>query len=176
MKSLILAHPIKIIGIAAFILLGVSVAYKIVAFARDPFGPATIIREEIPLTVERARAKDCPIPLPDSARNVQFDFYCEFIDLDMLVRFEAPAGECRAFAQQLVDTHRTEEKRPSIKVSFESISSPPKDDLKDTEFGPVPWFDVASISEGVTAIVPVGNYAQIWIDDKRGVFYFRQTD
>jgi hypothetical protein len=176
MKSWILSHPVKAIGIAALILMCSFVAFKIVSFVRDPFGPATIIREEAPLTVNQARAKDCPIPLPDSAKNVEFAYYSEWINLEILVRFQAPADDCRAYAQQLVNAEAKEQKRPSVKISFDPVTSPPKFDPEVDLLGPVPWFDIKQMSQGMTAIVPIGNYAQIWIDDKRGVFYYRQTD
>jgi len=165
-------------GFAIFISAGSFVTYRIVRFVRDPFGPPEIVREEKPLAVEQARAKNCPILLPDDAKNVQFASFSEFIAYDIMVRFEAPPNEGRDWAQHLVDLDAKEHKQPSTKIRLDPFN--PKamqvSDPQAMDLGPVPWFDTTHITNGVTAIVPIGNYCQIYIDDQRGIFYYLQTD
>jgi len=142
----------------------------------------------IPLTVEQARQQDCPIPLPDSAHNVQWVFAAGGLQaLEILVRFEAPVDVCRAHVQTVFDAwtkhwfergaqgQRMNPWPPSPLMPLSSLTSKPAPEDHDMA-GRATWFDVDHITKGSTAGVVGGSGPQIWIDEDRGIFYYKLTD
>ena len=131
-----------------------------------------------PLTVEQARQQDCPIPLPDNARNVQFVVASGGMQaLEILVRFEAPVDICKSHVQIAFDAWAKQTQRPLHPLSLVPLNYTPPPEDKDM-VGKAPWFDVDKIGRGLKA--GNGNDSsydtQFWIDEERGVFYCKITD
>ena len=74
----------------------------------SPFsGKPEILQSVQPETVEQARRR-VPVSmmrLPDSAKNVEYAFYAEWIAIVEVVRFEAPVRDCRVVAEEIVAKH-----------------------------------------------------------------------
>jgi hypothetical protein len=141
-----------------------------------------------PLTVEQARQQNCPIPLPDSAHNVQWGFAAGGLQaLEILVRFEAPVDVCRAHVKTVFDAwtkhwfergaqgQRMNPWPPPPWMPLSSLTSKPAPEDHDMA-GRATWFDVDDIAKGSTAGVVGGSGPQIWIDEDRGIFYYKLTD
>jgi hypothetical protein len=128
-----------------------------------------------PLTVEQARRAECPIPLPDSAQNVQFVFAAGGIQaLEILVRFEAPLPDCRDEARR--DFEHEENLmgfHPPSPQQLKPILRAPRPEDHDM-VGRAAWFDIENIRQGVSAYD--GGNTQIWIEESRGGFYCKITD
>jgi hypothetical protein len=131
-----------------------------------------------PLTAEQARHLDCPIPLPDSARNVQFVVASGGLQaLEILARFEAPVDVCKSHVQVAFDAWAKQTQRPLHPLPLVPLDySPPPED-KDM-VGKAPWFDVDKIEHGLKAGNGTGTSyeTQFWIDEDRGIFYCKITD
>jgi hypothetical protein len=114
-----------------------------------------------PTNVQQARKFGCPIPLPDSAKNIQFGTAGAFKSYEYLVRFEASPEECRAFI-----------KEQAVYLNANGDMTPIREAPQPEEamFGKTPWFDIQNIKRG--EMMTKGN--EIWIDDDRGVFYYRR--
>ena len=146
-----------------------------------------------PLTVEEARREHCPIPLPDSAHNIQFAIgYGGMQDYIILVRFEAPVDVCRSHVQTIVDAHAMLDKFATQDVSLKRITDTPLP-IKNNLLGRATWFDVEKIRNGWTTANGFGHsvwlkeeskptlnelimrirsrYPQVWIDEDRNIFY-----
>ena len=125
-----------------------------------------------PLTVEQARQENCPIPLPDSARHVQFVYASGGLQaLEILVRFEAPVDVCRGHIAIVFGANQ-----PAVlPLQLTPIKSTPAPEDHDM-VGRATWFDVERIKNG-TSTGPAGDWEpQIWIDEDRGIFYYKLTD
>jgi hypothetical protein len=134
-----------------------------------------IVRTSGPVSLDQA--KDCPIPLPASARNIQyyrriqFNFFIEF------VKFEAPVQDCLGHVKTVQDDWRKTFDEHNFYPLGPSgpIKEPPMRCYLAEEQG-VTWFDRETIQEGIT-VGSVGSCApMIWIDTKRGIFYYLLTD
>jgi hypothetical protein len=126
-----------------------------------------------PLTVEQARQQDCPIPLPNSARNVQFVVDSGgLIALEILVRFEAPVEICRNHVHVAFDAWEKQNQHllmPSL-IAIDHTPSPEDKDM----VGRASWFDVEKIKHGLRTDSSYD--IQFWIDEDRGIFYCKITD
>lgn len=127
-----------------------------------------------PLTVEEARREGCPIPLPDSARNVKFETISGgIISFEMLIRFEASPEVCRAEVQTVLSAKTPPRRGPAPGLEVLRFRAMPED---NDMAGRAAWFDVERINHGLTADdSPASNY-RFWIDEDRGVFYCKLTD
>ena len=126
--------------------------------------------------VTLAEAKDCPIPLPDSARNIQFYTWRQLNLFVEYVRFEAPPQDCLGHVQAVLEDWRNK---------FDDSTYPNPAPLKDIEETPretcakqydITWFDVRNIRTGKAAGGGGSGIPMIWVDTERGVFYYRLTD
>jgi hypothetical protein len=130
-----------------------------------------------PLTVEEARRDDCPIPLPDSAHHVQFAFAAGGLQaLEILVRFEAPPDVCRRQVQVVFDHWAYQNKTAAYPLLLRPLTKrllPEKKDMvPDTS-----WFDIEQIEQGSSASGPAGSWQpEFWVDENRGIFYYKMTD
>jgi hypothetical protein len=119
-----------------------------------------------PLTLAEART-ETSFDLPDSAKNIQYGCYSEFIAFIELVRFEAPVEDCKAHALKLVRKHSL---KPLRKVSLaEGV-------LSDIQPLKAPWFRPQEIRAPLMAGEPGSHQRMIWIDEENGVFYYQMTD
>ena len=122
-----------------------------------------------PLTVTEARQLHCPIPLPDSAKNIQFAYACGGLQaFEILVRFEALPPVCRAHFQALTNSS------PANLRPINSVSSRAVTDMFNA--GKTSWFDIQNIVHGETKDNTPYDNKHFWIDDDRGVFYYNDCD
>jgi hypothetical protein len=131
-----------------------------------------------PLTVQQARQQGCPIPLPDSARNVQFVYASGGLQaLEILVRFEAPVDVCQKQVQTVFDAWAKQTQRSLHPLPLVPLVYPPEPEDHDM-VGRASWFDVEKIERGLKA--GDGSDAsydtQFWVDEGRGLFYCKITD
>ena len=131
--------------------------------------------EDVPLTVTRARELGCPIPLPDSARNVQFAYYHHWIEFEMDVRFEASPEICKEHVKTVIEANAKNYKWLPHPTDLIPVTSMPPINNHDG-LGVIPWFDIDNITHGVGRSGQGSYDPDIWIDDDRGIFYYRITD
>ena len=94
------------------------------------------------------------------------------------MRFEAPKEDCLATVAKAVEAYHYSGMTPDAVVELSQIRTiaTGRDHLKEVADFPVPWFDPENIKEGVEAGKRGSYTPKIWIDTKRGVFYFQYTD
>ncbi len=127
-----------------------------------------------PVSVERARRR-CPIPLPASARNVQYKTFRFWVAYEEYVRFEAPVEDCVAHVPVVIRQWNADS--PS---DLRQTSETPQP-LEQAPRHPgmlldVPWFDVENIKKGLSAGAGGPLVPTVWVDSQRGVFYYMVTD
>lgn len=121
------------------------------------------------------QADDCPIPLPQGAKNIrfykrfQFNFFVEF------VRFEAPADVCLKHIRPALSACETFDYLRDEVEPVRDLEKPPHRKFFAQEFG-VTWFDPHTIRKGVTAGGGGSGIPTIWVDTERGVFYYEVSD
>jgi hypothetical protein len=167
---------IVLIGIAFFLALRVS---SIGVVTTTP----TIYQSDQPETVEQARQRLARVlPLPDSAKKVQYALYYEWIAVTELVRFEAPVEDCCAIAKQIVDQHNAKQPRGSWQMpGLRPIVPDGQDRDRPTRVSDMPelsapWFAPDTIRKGLVAGANGSHTPAMWIDSERGVFYYQYTD
>ena len=129
------------------------------------------------LTVDQARQQDCPIPLPDSARKVQFVVASGGLQaLEILVRFEAPVDVCKSHVQTVFEANARKMGFPLHALPLVPLDHTPSPEAGDM-VGQAPWFDIDKIEHGIKAGNGTASFEpQFWIDADRGVFYCKITD
>jgi len=140
-------------------------------------GPREVDRYATPLTVEQARQEDCPIPLPDSARKVQFVVASGGLQaLEILVRFEAPVEVCKSHVQTVFEMNDLHKGFPRLDRLLVPLDRTPPPEVGDM-VGKAPWFDIDKIAHGLKAGNGSVSYEpQFWVDEDRGAFYCKITD
>ena len=124
-----------------------------------------------PLTREKALHKT-GLPLPSSAKNIQYVSYACFQDFESYVRFEAPPADCYTTAQVIFDQHM--KANPKFVVpEFRPVSHPSP--MRSARLKTA-WFDTENIAKGSAAGERSSWQPQIWIDDERGIFYYKVVD
>lgn len=121
-----------------------------------------------PATPSQAQAYT-GVPLPAEAKNIGVASYRQWIEFAQYVRFEAPVDVCLKYAAvvapgaalQPVDDYQLERDARPIREGV----------LKDFV-----WFDLAKAKNVVGAGGTPNQMANVWVDQDRGVFYFRKTD
>ena len=126
-----------------------------------------------PLAVRQAR-QYLNIALPDTATNVQFARYRNWLAVLDFIRFEAPSEDCLATAKTILAQHNAN--NPDMPVAGLSASLNPDWVVDDTSPLTVPWFDPDTIPKGQSG----GNFDSqepvVWVDTVRGIFYYQLTD
>jgi hypothetical protein len=164
------AHLICSIGFNG----GILVALVILAFISYSLAFNDTVRQDGPLTVERARQIGCPISLPDSAQKVRFAYVHDWFTREAYVRFDASADDCRDQAKIVFQDHEANKTLLLPHTEFEPVTNPPKIDVSG-EIGPLRLLNVERIVDGVVKTDRTGRMT-IWIDDDKGVFYCKITD
>lgn len=154
---------IALIGILALGAVLAGLAYSALIFG--PSGPV-IDQTSAPTTREEA-IKHCPIPLPESARRIQYFSYRQMMSDMVFVRFEAPVSDCYACATSLFERFAYD--RAHRSPTFQPISRP--ESMKQRIRVCPPWFDLDRDSEWVVAGKGGSGEPKVWIDKKAGVFY-----
>ena len=126
-------------------------------------------------------SSSCPIPLPLTARNIQYASWHQWNFFQEYVRFEAPVEDCRHHVPAVLAHWRKTFDDP---MAYKDVGPlVPFTDPSDNELGlpiasgvvDVPWFDVHKIANGEAAGGGSGR-PKIWIDLDRGIFYYRLLD
>ena len=158
-----------VIAVVIFAYFGLLFAWFVWPWVHD-----YVSQTQGPVSREKSEAAGCPIPLPASAHDVQYAWVAGGLQYCMqYVRFEAPVADCFAHARLMFSKFGKNDPNYKIPEFFPTdhpIRPPTCPDLH-TE-----WFDVETMPEGVVTPEGSSNGPQIWIDTKRGVFYFYLTD
>jgi hypothetical protein len=122
------------------------------------------------------QAEGCPIPLPPTARNIQFYKWWQFNFFREFVRFEAPVADCIKHIASVRVAWGNE--FDYLRNDFEpvhNLEKPPMPSCLAHERG-VTWFDPQNIRKGLTAGGGGSGIPTIWVDTERGVFYYELSD
>ena len=122
------------------------------------------------------QAKECPIPLPGSARNIQFYKWHQWNLFVQFVRFEALPQDCLDHVDTVLDDWRKEFDVPIYSAEPLTVIEHPPMRVHFAEQFDVTWFDPHNIQEGMSAGGGGSGVPMIWVDTRRGVFYYRLTD
>jgi hypothetical protein len=127
--------------------------------------------------------------LPESASNVEFAFYGEWVALTELIRFEAPVEDCIATAQRWIEAYNKDNPNRTVQgirslpdvVGVTKLGDGPEIPVygwPDIGTGPLQatWFKPQEIRQGVVAGNIGSHQPTIWVDTDNGVFYYRYTD
>jgi len=146
---------------------GILVALGILGFVVCDLMFSETIRQDAPLTVERARQIGCPIPLPEDATRVRFAVYHHWGKSETYLRFNADTAICKEWVATILDANKGSPEQ----VRLQNITTPPV--IKSWgELGPLTWFNISRIMVGSFSTGgPRG--PEIWIDNDRGIFYYR---
>ena len=142
----------------------------------------TIIEYDEPISLAEAR-RHSSFPFPESATNIRYACYSKFIAYIEVLRFEAPADDCKAFAEKVIEEHNAMNPERRVQVlrplpasnrmlSADELTAPNKmlEPLK------APWFTPYAIRSGMIAGESGGHRPMIWIDLEKGTLYFLLTD
>jgi hypothetical protein len=120
-----------------------------------------------PITASEAQAI-VGITLPPEAKNIRAASYSQWIEYGQYLRFEAPVPVCLRCASRIVPGATTQ---PVDSFDLARASRSVRADA----FKDLSWFDLAKAKNVITA-GGGPSQAQIWVDRRRGVFYYRKTD
>jgi len=149
----------------AFSLIGLA-SLAACGFFFNPFSKAEASIYESPLFATAAEArKHITIPLPDEATNIRFAGYREWIAAEDYLRFEAPVAVCLNHAAVILPKANLQAQQATIPTVNANSSS--------AHFKDLSWFDLGNASNVVSASEGT---MSIFIDQDRGVFYYRFTD
>jgi hypothetical protein len=151
---------------AAIITLGLIIIAPLALVAnwlREPFGGATLLLSQRPLTVDEAR-QQFAFDYPDSARRVRFASFSQWVAYEAILRFEAPADDCIAVAKRVTSAGLVKIEGPSKERAFTSPHFRSE------------WFDPESIATGFSGGARGHRSPKVWVDTDRGVFYYLVTD
>jgi len=161
---LAIAIPIAILGVLGIAALLLTAWFFI--------NPESTIESRRPLSL--AEAKQCPIPLPKSAHDIQYAAYADWQILDCYVRFEASPEDCIAEAKALLaQDEKTGPQIPELDRKFRAATSGPS--YSTQYFKDLSWFDMGRLPQDRQVLEIGGDNdlePHIWIDQDRGVFYY----
>jgi len=129
---------------------------------------ADVILSAIPQS--RAEAQGgCPIPLPETASNIQYAVWSFGEVVQSWTRFEAPTADCLAHAESMVRPFRNRDGYAVTMIPIAEdtgvlcVLDPTEVDLS--------WFADCQTATGLIFRVTGGRAPVIWVDTGRGVFY-----
>lgn len=120
-----------------------------------------------PLTPAQAQVI-LPATLPVEARNIGAAEYRQWIEFAQYARFEAPLPVCLGYAKLVVPGAALQ---PVGEFQLERDARP----LRSEVFRDFSWFDLQTASNMIGS-GGGSNQPEVWIDQDRGVFYYRKTD
>jgi len=129
---------------------------------------ADVALSVVPQSREEAQ-EGCPIPLPESAANVQYAVWSFGEVLQSWIRFEAPPADCLAHAESMVQPFRNRD-------GFTVTKTPIAEDtgvlcVLDPVEVDLSWFEDCRSATGTVFRVTGGRAPVIWVDTQHGVFY-----
>lgn len=153
------------------IILAAAPVWFLASFILFPFGTAEIVQSRDPLSLNDAK-RLTGLPLPDSAKNIRYAKFHQWIAYEAFVRFEAPKHDCVAFAESII-SEAGEERPGTIAIALKRFAdADPRIRTPTSSHLDIQWFDVGLIQDGLAAD---GN-PQVWVDLKRGLCYYWQHD
>ncbi len=165
--------PIKL-GRAATLVVAAIFAIMTLYWPREPFGPAEVIQSRGPLNLAEAKLLS-GLPYPDSAKNIRFARFSQWVAYETFVRFEAPEADCIAFAERIMVAYDREHAR-SAPVKLGTFEGPIDRSIASSSHLDTHWFDVQAIRHGIVGGSGPSHSPKVWIDTARGVCYYKQTD
>jgi len=135
-------------------------------------GPDLLRRYDKPMTLEQAKT-DIRFPLPASCSNIYYAVYGDWQAYVEVVRFQAAVTDCIKHVDVVTAWDNATYKRTNS-YSRGSIKSVQHQGCAWLD--PVAWFDPDKITNGIYAGQEGSHLPQMWIDEDRGLFYFRETD
>ena len=107
------------------------------------------------------------VPLPPEAKNIRVAAYRQWIEYAQYVRFEAPVSVCLKYAAKVAPGSALQ----PVEIFQRKLDArAPRQGVLD-----LTWFDLEAATNVVGRLAGPPE-ADIWIDQDRGVFYFRKTD
>lgn len=147
---------------------------------------ASIVQSNGPVSVDEAR-RGCPIAIPPGARNVQYATYSDFQAFAAFVKYEAPADVCIEAGKELLAADGQERRKngraeleglhalSNAPASLQTLAGMSRKRLVPAELS-VAWFDPESIAEGLEGGGTGSHEPKVWIDTRRGIFYYQLHD
>lgn len=108
------------------------------------------------------------VPLPPEASNIRVAGYQQWIEFVQYVRFEAPVEVCLEYAAAVIPGAALQ---PVDEYQLERDARPLREGVLQN-FG---WFDLAE-AQNVIGASRRGPHENVYVDQDRGVFYYRVTD
>ncbi|MDI1311841.1 hypothetical protein [Prosthecobacter sp.] len=138
----------------------------------------TIKRNDVPMSRDEALKQGIRFPLPSTAHNIQIAQYSFGFAYELLVRFEAPVSVCE---QHVAEVLKWDEKNRHDKgmPKQDELSTEKVDHvgyIENSTLKPTPWFALGTLKRGLHVGKPGCSVPEIWIDQEKGIFYFRETD
>lgn len=121
-----------------------------------------------PISVETAAAL-ASIPIPPEAKNIRFAGFSHWIQYEQYLRFEAPVEVCLRHAAVIVPG-KTLQPADAFQLRPERFP------VDKNVFRKFDWFDLGGIGQNVVEAGGGPSEPTVWVDQTRGVFYYRKTD
>jgi hypothetical protein len=119
-----------------------------------------------------ATAADIPngvgVPLPPEARNIRVAGWSQWIAHESYLRFEAPVPVCLQHAAKVLPDETLLPVPANVLANIRPV--------QPGIFKDFSWFDLTTAQNVVGAGGGGSQQPQIWVDQKRGVFYYRLMD
>lgn len=137
----------------------------------------TVVRFDAPMTREDVLKKGITFPIPTAAGNIQIARYSFGFAYELLVRFEAPVSVCEQHVAEVLKWHDK-----SMPKHMTKQEAPPVEKVDHVDYAEnfmlktTPWFDPGSLKRGLHVGRPGCSVPEMWIDQEKGIFYFRETD
>ena len=140
-----------------------------------------------PLRRDEVRGPLLPVELPAEAANIQFASYSEWVAYLHVVRFEAPAETCRAYAQAVLEAHNRDHPERKVRAALWPAGTPEPGEAGESPDAasvpltrsdwcvgvPVsaPWFRPQDVTRGLEG----GSNPKVWVDLDHGFFYLWES-
>jgi len=156
-------------GLVCVVLFGL--AWAVFSRLASNGGP-TIVQSTGAITVAQANAQ-FPPGVPNSAKNIRYAAYNEWMAVLEVVRFEAPADDCIAHAERIIADFNAQNPDRTI-PGLRPMNAVPEVD-RSTPLS-LDWFSPESIKHGLVGGESNSHTPVIWIDTDKGVFYYQYSD
>ncbi len=137
-------------------------------------GPDALVRVDKSISLAEARRRVEGFPFPASAHDICYAEYGQSQEYEFVLRFEAPPSDCIAsipniFRWQAKKSHEVSDEGANSKCEYTHLP-------RTTSLRPVSWFDNAMIEHGVFAGAEGSHRPQVWVDEDKGILYYREID
>jgi hypothetical protein len=140
-----------------------------------PYGEATVIESHGRLDLSEAR-QQFEFDYPESAHDIQFACYYEWIAIEEFVRFAAPVDDCVAFAEATIAQHNeAHPDRPARELCPIAEAGDFPEPARSTALS-IAWFNPKAIRQGFAGGNIGSHTPQLWVDTERGIVYYKYTD